>query len=262
METAGFTSTFDVAELALYAFFLFFLALVVYLRREDKREGYPLVPEREGPFSGREPPAQGFPPAPPPKQYLLAHKREPEQFERRERDLSGILAPSGDFAGAPWVPLGDPMRDGVGPASYAERLDVPDVTFDQQLPKIVPLRAAEGYYLAEEDTDPRGFAVYTADGVNAGTVVEAWVDRSETFVRFLEVEVTQGGQHVLVPMMLLRIDGSRGRILVGSVTAAQLAAAPRTKHPDQITLREEDRIAAYFASGHLYATPDRLGPVL
>jgi photosynthetic reaction center H subunit len=261
MPGAGFTSTFDVAELAFYAFVLFFLGLVYYLRREDKREGYPLESDRTA-LSGGRVRVQGFPPPPPPKKFLLAHEAPMEDANLRERDLTGILAPAAGFPGAPMQPLGDPMQDGVGPASYAQRMDVPDVTFDLQLPKIVPLRAADGYYLAEEDPDPRGMTVVAADGEVAGTVSEVWVDRSETFVRLLEVETAAGGRRVLVPSMLVRIDPARRLVRVNSVTAAQLAAAPGTKHPDQITLREEDRIAGYFAGGHMYATPKRLGPML
>jgi photosynthetic reaction center H subunit len=261
MQSADFTSTFDVAELVLYAFFLFFAGLVYYLRREDKREGYPLDSDRTT-ISGGRIMVQGFPPIPPPKKFILAHDATPHEFVRKERDLTGILAPAAGFPGAPMQPLGDPMRDGVGPASYAERLDVPDVTFDEQLPKIVPLRVANGYYLAPEDPDPRGMDVVTLDGVIAGRVVDAWIDRSETFVRFLEVEPAAGGQTVLVPMLLLRIDEGRRQIRVKSVTAAQLATAPRIQNPNQITLREEDRVTAYFASGHMYATAQRLGPVV
>jgi len=33
-------------------------------------------------------------------------------------------------------------------------------------------------------------------------------------------------------------------------------------NPDQVTLREEDQIAAYFASGNLYAEPRRVEPLL
>ena len=35
----------DVALIVLYAFWIFFAALIFYLRREDKREGYPLEAE-------------------------------------------------------------------------------------------------------------------------------------------------------------------------------------------------------------------------
>ena len=44
--------------------------------------------------------------------------------------------------------------------------------------------------------------------------------------------------------------------------ADQLAAAPATKNPDEITLREEDRLCGYFAGGHMYASPKRTEPVL
>ena len=77
----------------------------------------------------------------------------------------GVLDAAAPWPGAPMQPLGDPMQDGVGPASYALRAEVPDVTFDEQLPKIVPLRAAEGYYLAAQDPDPRGYQVVTAAGI-------------------------------------------------------------------------------------------------
>ena len=38
--------------LALYAFWIFFAGLIFYLRKEDKREGYPLITERPGHFHG------------------------------------------------------------------------------------------------------------------------------------------------------------------------------------------------------------------
>jgi photosynthetic reaction center H subunit len=41
----------DGATIAIYAFWLFFFGLVIYLRREDKREGYPLE-SPQGPREG------------------------------------------------------------------------------------------------------------------------------------------------------------------------------------------------------------------
>ncbi|MBV9775481.1 MAG: hypothetical protein JO143_00385 [Acetobacteraceae bacterium] len=40
--TGGLTSYIDVAQMTLYGFWIFFFGLIIYLRREDKREGYPL----------------------------------------------------------------------------------------------------------------------------------------------------------------------------------------------------------------------------
>lgn len=254
MTTYGLTEHFDLAFVALYVFWLFFAGLIYYLHQENKREGYPLIDDASN--RGL---VEGFPPVPSPKKFLLPHVGV-EEVRREERDLTGLLVRSAGFPGAPMVPTGDPMRDGIGPASWSERQDVPDLTFDEQLPKIVPLRVANGYYLAEEDPDPRGMPVVCLDGRTAGEVVDAWIDRSETLVRYLEAEA--GGRRVVFPMALAVVDAKRGVVRVDSVTAAQFAAAPTIRNADQITLLEEDIISGYFAGGHMYATADRLGPVL
>ena len=46
MQTGAITSHIDVAQVALYAFWIFFAGLIFYLRSEDKREGYPLQSDR------------------------------------------------------------------------------------------------------------------------------------------------------------------------------------------------------------------------
>src|ERR1700755_1464410 len=46
------TAYMDVAQVVLYGFWIFFAGLIFYLRREDKREGYPLQYEGAGPRSG------------------------------------------------------------------------------------------------------------------------------------------------------------------------------------------------------------------
>ncbi len=61
----------DGAQIALYAFWLFFFGLVYYLRKEDKREGYPLESERG--------PVQGFPVVPPKKAYIGHDGKESER---------------------------------------------------------------------------------------------------------------------------------------------------------------------------------------
>ena len=48
MMRGALTSYIDVAQIVLYAFFVFFAGLIWYLRREDRREGYPLESEAEG----------------------------------------------------------------------------------------------------------------------------------------------------------------------------------------------------------------------
>lgn len=59
-----FTESIDLAQVALYAFWIFFAGLIYYLRREDKREGYPLESDTH---AG---PVNGFPMPPAPKQFV------------------------------------------------------------------------------------------------------------------------------------------------------------------------------------------------
>ena len=83
------------------------------------------------------------------------------------------------------------MLDGVGPGAYADRAETPDLTFEG-LPKIVPLRVATDFTIEPRDPDPRGMEVIGADGQTGGVVRDAWVDRSETLIRYLEVEIASG----------------------------------------------------------------------
>ena len=48
MGTGAITGYIDVAQVALYAFWIFFFVLVFYLHREGKREGWPLELEGKG----------------------------------------------------------------------------------------------------------------------------------------------------------------------------------------------------------------------
>lgn len=59
-----FIRTIDMAQIAIYAFWLFFAGLVYYLRREDKREGYPMISDGPGGV------IQGFPRTPGPKHFI------------------------------------------------------------------------------------------------------------------------------------------------------------------------------------------------
>ena len=48
MGTGAITQYVDVAQLVLYAFWIFFFGLIFYLQRESKREGYPMHSEVPG----------------------------------------------------------------------------------------------------------------------------------------------------------------------------------------------------------------------
>jgi photosynthetic reaction center H subunit len=256
MQTGAITQYIDVAQIVLYTFWIFFIGLLVYLRREDKREGYPLESDRSA-SSGRIK-VQGFPRMPALKIFRLPHGGE-TSVPRPEaaRDLKA--APLERFPGAPLEPTGNAMADGVGPAAYAQRSDTPDLTFEGHV-RIVPMRVATDFVVESRDPDPRGMAVIGGDGVQGGVVSDLWVDRSEPQIRYLEVAVVGAGRNVLVPIGFARIE--RRVVRVRSILGAQFAGVPAHASPDQVTLLEEDRISAYYGGGTLYATAARTEPYL
>src|SRR5215469_785804 len=253
------TGYIDVAQVTLYAFWIFFACLIFYLRREDKREGYPLQYEDGGRRSG-----VGFPSYPGFKKYLLRHGRVATLPNWKNDRRDAAVTPIAPWPGSPYVPTGNPMLDGVGPASYADREDIPELSMED-VPAIVPLRADTTITLEPRDPDPRGMPVIGADGERGGTVREVWVDRAEMLIRYLEVEVAGvTDRHVLLPMTMARITKRwrEGRVLVQAILGRQFADAPVLANPDQVTKREEDRIVGYFGGGKLYATATRQEPLL
>lgn len=256
MSTGEISGNIDVAQMVLYAFWLFFAGLLWYLRQEDKREGYPLEHNDGSPHTL----VDGFPGRPDPKTFILPHggtRIAPVEWKPHHREVVNARAVAG-FPGAPIEPLGDGMLDGIGPGSWANRADEPDLTFEG-LPKIVPLRVDADYSINPGDPDPRGKTVYGADDVAAGIVIDAWVDRSERLFRYFEVQV--GSRTVLLPANFSRVRGD-GTIKVHSVLAKHFANVPGLRNPEQVTLLEEEKIGAYYGAGTLYASPDRLGPLL
>jgi photosynthetic reaction center H subunit len=254
MQAGAITGYIDVAQIALYAFWLFFAGLVFYLRKEDKREGYPLVTERPGQY------LQGFPVMPAPKTFLLTQGGTVSAPRVDREEPSFNAQPVAIWPGSPLHPIGNPMLSGAGPSASALRADMPDRLQENGENRIVPLRVATDHFLDEESPDPRGKEAIGADGMVGGIVSDLWIDLAESAIRYVEVTLAAGAS-VLVPMPLARVEKT-GRVVVSSVMGAQFADALTLVSPDQITLREEDRVQAYFASGHLYAEPGRAEPLL
>jgi photosynthetic reaction center H subunit len=243
----------DVAALVLYAFALFFLFLVFYLRREDRREGYPMEDELSGIV---ESPGGALHTASV-KAFLLpnghgvvaiAERREATEIAGRRRE---------NFSGAPYYPTQRGLPVGIGPGAYAQRAQYPDPDAEGR-PRIIPLSIAEGMVVARQDTDPRGMPVIGADGRQAGTVTDLWVDRGEHVFRYLQVETGSGA--ILAPMAMAVIRG--GAVRIDAINAADFAGAPKTASGTQITRDEEERIVAYFGAGYLYANGERQEPWL
>ncbi|MEL7198616.1 MAG: photosynthetic reaction center subunit H [Pseudomonadota bacterium] len=268
MRTAYIVGTFDVAELAFFLFFFFFIGLVLYLARESRREGYPLEDEITGRVESVPLLNVGDK-----KTFKLPHGRGtyvPEDLPRDELSKVANIPAKQTFngGGAPWVPTGDPMKDGVGAASYAERADYPDLTFDGR-PRIVPIGESHDIMIAPQDHDIVGWPVVAADKKVAGTVTDVWVDQSEHLIRYIEVE-TNAGDKVLAPMFVAVVGGKGlltgiwpdkpDEVEIDAITSDQFADVPRIATAGQITRLEEDKIQAYYGGGYLHATPERSEP--
>lgn len=246
----------DFAYVAFLVFVGFFISLLVYLRREDRREGYPLAED-----SGRLQPAGGLFFTAKPKTFILPHGRGTVSAPNGSRDTRSLAARSSVVPGSPLIPTGDPMRDGIGPAAYAQRAKHADLTA-HGLNKIVPISTTPDISIAARDPNPVGMRVRAADGKIAGEVNDVWVDRAEAMIRYLQLALADGSGNVLVPMTMAVIDRRRRLVCVDAITAAQFSLVPRLAAADHITFDEEERIVAYYGGGFLYALPQRAEPVL
>lgn len=251
------TTEFDVALLVFYAFVLFFIGLIFYLRREDRREGYPLEDDMTGRvFSEGGPLSTATP-----KTFRLPFGHGTVTTPTVGRDRFDIAARKFErFPGAPMVPTGDPLVDGIGPAAFVERARRPDLDMEGH-PRIVPLSAATDFFVAKGDPDLIGWPVLGADGVVAGTISDLWIDRADRLVRYLHVSL-EGGRAVLTPMTMSKVNRGRRQVVCDALCAHQFANAPTVSGDGVITLYEEERIQGYFGGGYLYATPARQEPIL
>lgn len=92
------------------------------------------------------------------------------------------------------------------------------------------LHDLDDYKVADGDPDVRGWHVKTADGKRAGKVDSLIVDTDAMQVRFLDVELDRktlnlnDERHVLVPIANARLDDDHDDVLLGNMTAAEVAS--------------------------------------
>lgn len=246
--TGTFFGEFDLASLALWLFYAFFAILIIYIQRENMREGYPLEDDEGKPSSN-----PGMWPLPEDKTFKLPHGRGevtvPSGQAPERSDLA--LKRVGPGNGYPLEPTGDPMLDGVGPASWAPRRDAPELDGHGH-PKIVPMSGTEGFQVSA-GRDPRGLPVVSGDGEIVGKVTDMWLDEPEQLVRYMEFELDSkwGTGTRLLPMTFARIRSDR--VSVHALFGKHFATIPSIASPRQVTLLEEDKIAGYYGGGKLYA---------
>jgi photosynthetic reaction center H subunit len=275
------TASIDTAQVVLYLFWIFFFGLVVWLRREDRREGYPLesedFPVRVGLATNVR--------IPPPKQFMLPHGegiRRAPNFERDDREIKAER--TAKAAGYPLEPVGDPLLSGVGPAAFAKRSNHPELMHEDGGAAIVPMRVARSITV-DAGPDPRGWRVLGADGGVAGKITDLWVDRADLMVRYLELELGSDAPRLpaaseagaepeagaegesrpnarLIPIAMLSLHENTKAVRVKALRSEQFVLVPTTEKRDVITLDEEERVSAFYAGGWFYAEPKRREPLV
>ncbi|MEL6531605.1 MAG: photosynthetic reaction center subunit H [Pseudomonadota bacterium] len=250
-----FFGNFDLASLSIWLFWVFFALLIYYLQTENMREGYPLESDDGSPA-----PNQGPFPVPKPKTFILPHGRGEvtvpgPDVQKRENLALRQTSPSGGY---PFEPTGDPMLDGVGPASWAARRDLPELDAHGHN-KIVPMARTDNFFVSA-GLDPRGLPVQAGDKAVVGEVVDMWIDLPEQLVRYVEVELKDGGGKRLIPIHFAIIKTDRVR--VRSIYGKHFPNVPVIKSPTQITMLEEEKIQAYYGGGTLYADEKRYNPIV
>ncbi len=256
METGAITGYIDIAQLTLYAFWIFFFGLIIYLRREDTREGYPLESDVGGRVRKK-----NFLFYPKAKEFILPHGEGIALSPPGDRDTRPVKAErTAPWPGAAYRPTGDPMLSGMGPGAYAERSKHPELDIHGNN-MLLPLRALPGFSVPRASRDPRGFDVVGADGVVVGKVTELWVTRAEQDVRHFEVERSGKGTFIL-PVRFGRVNLDTPRVTVAAIKGSQFAQVPTLAKRDEMTPDEEERIQAYYGGGYLYADPKRAEPLV
>jgi photosynthetic reaction center H subunit len=251
MVGVNFFGNFDLASLSIWLFWIFFAGLIFYLQTENMREGYPLEDEDGNPAAN-----QGPFPVPKPKTFLLRDGKgklvvpspENEALHRRA-DLA--MARTAASEGFPHAPTGDPMADGVGPASWVPREDVPELDAHGHA-KIVPMSGHEDFFVSA-GYDPRGLPVLSRDDQVVAHVTDLWIDPGEHEVRYLEFELEPeyGQGKRLVPITMAKVK-SRW-VEVSSLNRGHFAGVPQTASTSQVTKLEEEKICGWYAGGTLYS---------
>lgn len=248
MVGVTFFGNFDLASLAIWLFWGFFALLIYYLQTENMREGYPLETE-----DGAAAPNQGPFPLPAPKTFELPHGRGSVTVPNGAREARELaMARTAVSEGFPHMPTGDAMVDGVGPASWAPRRDVPELDGHGHV-KIKPMSKADGF-MVSAGRDPRGMQVQGNDLHVVGTISDLWVDVPEQMVRYLEMTLTDGSVR-LIPMTMAKIGPVR--VHVNSLSSDRFAGIPTAKSKSEITLLEEEKVTAWFAGGTMYTADQR-----
>jgi uncharacterized protein (TIGR02271 family) len=138
-------------------------------------------------------------------------------------------------------------RDETNRTTRDER-DLPD-----DIPRIAALKDLGDFKVAEGYPDPRGWSVVEAEGRKVGKVHDLIVDTGQLRTRYLAIRLDKdeiGAKHdrdVLLPVGAARLDDDDDRVLLGSMTRAQLTTLPVFEE-GEITRDYEDSVLSRMPS--------------
>ena len=119
---------------------------------------------------------------------------------------------------------------------------------------VYPLDELDDLKVADDDIDPRGWAVYSQDGQQLGEVKDLLVDVAAMKVRYLDVELgrdvagpDRDDRHVLFPVGTARLDDSDDRVFVNAA-AASVAALPAYRRGGPVTRDYENTLRRGFVT--------------
>ena len=237
------TQHIDLPQILFWAFALAFVYLCYELRKNDKREGYPM---KASPFSKRH--LEGFPLRDEPQTYLLNEGGE-TQAPHNYPQAQTSSRPLYPFDGTPLVPVGNPLLAGIGPGAWVMRNAAPMRVENGDL-LLQPMRLLPEWTIGKADADPRGMRVFDWRWNEVGVVRDMWIDQGIKIIRFLEVEVAAGIR--LVPIYHTAINEKAREVRVTALSAFQFDEIPRQANPDVLDAREDERLNAYFAAGNFF----------
>lgn len=121
--------------------------------------------------------------------------------------------------------------------------------------RLASLGELDGFDVADEEPDPRGWDVIAADGRTVGKVHELVVDTVAMKVRYLDCDVDEEAlgldkedRHILVPIGYARLDEPNEKVVVDAISAADVRDLPVFERLP-VTPREEDELRGRFLEG-------------
>ena len=226
MGTGAITSYIDVAQLVLYAFWIFFAGLIYYLRARGQARGLSAGIATARPRVD----VTGLP-ADAAAQDLPARARRHGHGAERQALAAAAEGQARRTAGPArrWSPTGNPMLDGVGPGAYADRADVPDLTFEGHAEDRAAARgAATSTCRAQGPRSARHARSSAPTARSAAPCATCGSTAPRALFRYLEVEPSPAAtRRVLLPINFARIDAataSRCASILGHQFAARAGA--------------------------------------